>query len=92
MRLTRHPVCPRCSSKDEDVFHILSCKERSKTAASVFAAKVTKSMEGFKGDYGLLEHIIDSARHTANCIDSKWKMEAQSEIGWEFLLKGMVTK
>ena len=26
------------------------------------------------------------------CIDSKCNMEVQSEIGWEFRLKGMVTK
>ena len=35
MRLTWHSVCPCRSSEDEDVFHMLRCKERSPTAASV---------------------------------------------------------
>ena len=39
-----------------------------------------------------MEQILESARHKTNCIDSKWEMEAQSTIGWELLLKGMVTK
>ena len=79
MRLTRHTVCLCCSSEDADASHIISCKELSKTAVSVFAAEVTKSMKGLKEDDELLEQIIDSTRHTTNCIDPVWNMEVQSE-------------
>ena len=48
-------------------------------------------MKGVRGDEDLLEQTLDSARHKTNCKDSKWEMEVQSTIGWELLLKGMVT-
>jgi Reverse transcriptase (RNA-dependent DNA polymerase) len=91
MRLTRHSICPCCSREDEDVFHILSCSERSSTAVSVFANEIDKTMKGWKGADNLCEQILESARSKTNCINSTWQMNAQSEIGWELLLKGKVT-
>jgi hypothetical protein len=92
MRLTRHSICPCCRSEDEDVFHILSCTERSSTAESAFATEISKTMKGLKGADNLWEQLLDSARTKTNCIDSIWNMNEQSVLGWEFLSKGKVTK
>jgi hypothetical protein len=51
-----------------------------------------KEIKGLKVDDGTLEQILDSAQNMTNFINSRWKIERQSEIGWELLLKGMITE
>ena len=49
-------------------------------------------MKGLSGVDELWEQIFESARTKTNCIDSTWKMNEQSALGWELLLKNKVTK
>ena len=92
IRLTSHPECPCCHHPEEDVFHILSCKERDQMAVEDFISTVKKLFKGIQNQGNILTQIFDSARSKTIHMDSKWSLEQQSEIGWGLLLKGLVTK
>jgi len=92
IRLTSHPECPCCSEAEEDIFHILNCRERSHEVVATFTEVIKKKGKAIQDQDNILEQIIDSARNQSNKMDNKWKMETQNEIGWGLLLKGLVTK
>ena len=84
IRLTSHPECPCCHHPEEDVFHILSCKERDQMAVEDFISTVRKSFKGVQNQDNILTQILDSARSKTNHMDSKWSLEQQTEIGWDY--------
>ena len=47
-RLTLHPECPCCFHPEENIFHILSCKERDQMSVEDFINEVKKSFKGVK--------------------------------------------
>ena len=91
IRLTSHPECPCCSEAEEDIFHILNCSERSQEVVSTFTNVIKRS-----GKISKIKIAFLNKSETQQGIKQvkwiTWKMETQTEIGWELLLKGLVTK
>ena len=51
-----------------------------------------KNYKNLKDQEKILEQIIKSIRLSTNHMNSDWNLDTQTQIGWDLLLKGFVTK
>ena len=92
VQLTMHAACPCCNRADEDIHHILNCDDRSHETEGIFVREIRKSYKDIQDQDHILSQILELARDSNNHMNSMWNLKHQTEIGWDLLLKGLVTK
>ena len=92
INLTKYSECPCCKEENEDIHHVLRCEIRAQDAKDYFINKSKTIGSSGKDHEELFIQIWESVIYGSNKINTKWPVNNQDDIGWDYLLKGLISK